>query len=78
MKTFSQIALIVVGLGVIYFGGHLLLQREMNEFAFQKDLLATFKADYHWRSMGVAYGGIAAVIVGAVMMAVAAIVARLG
>ncbi|CUU22211.1 ABC-type multidrug transport system permease subunit [Bradyrhizobium sp. JR7.2] len=78
MKLFSQIMLIVVGLGVIYFGCNLLFQHETNEFAFQKNLLATFQTEYHWRSIGVAYGGIATVIVGAAMMAVAAIVARLG
>lgn len=36
MKLFSQIMLIVVGLGVIYFGCNLLFQHETNEFAFQK------------------------------------------
>jgi hypothetical protein len=77
MKIFSQLMLIVVGLGVILAGFQLLFQHETNELAFQNNLLAVFKTEYHWRTIGIAYGGIAAVVVGAAMMAVSAIVARL-
>lgn len=78
MKRFSQFALMAVGLGVIITGLWLMHEHQANEFDFQKRLLNYMTTEYHWRSIGVAYGGIAAVVVGAVMMAVAAIVARFG
>jgi uncharacterized membrane protein YdfJ with MMPL/SSD domain len=78
MRVFSQLMLMAVGLGVIYAGFQLLFQHETNELAFQNNLLAVFKTEYHWRAIGAAYGGTAAVIVGAAMMVVAAFLARLG
>jgi hypothetical protein len=78
MKEYSQAALLVVGIGVIGAGFTLMFLHQSNEFEFQKSLLAVFRTDFHWRSIGTPYGGIAAVIVGAVMVAVAAITARFG
>ena len=77
MKVFSQIVLLLVGIGVIYAGFEVLLQHQASEFEFWKCLLAVFQTGYHLQAIDVPYGGIVAVIVGAVMIAIAAIVARL-
>lgn len=78
MKPFLQFTLMIVGFGVIVTGLVLMFDHQAKEFAFQNSLLSYMKTEYHWRSIGVAYGGIAAIAVGAAMMAVAAIVARIG
>jgi drug/metabolite transporter (DMT)-like permease len=77
MKRFSQAALMVVGFGVIVAGVLLIFRHEDYEVAFQNHLLSEFHGDYHWRSIGNAYTGIGAIVVGALMMAVSAVVARL-
>ena len=81
MKVFSQIVLILVGLGVIYAGFNLLFDYQREQFAFENRLLTVYNTDFHWHqwlSTGDAYIGVAAVAVGAAMMVVAAITARLG
>jgi hypothetical protein len=78
MRPLSQIALIAAGVGVIIAGCVLMFNHQSQQAAFQNSLLAMFKTEYHWRSIGDAYTGIAAVAVGAGMMAVGAIVARFG
>ena len=76
MKVFSQIVLLFVGIGVIYAGFEVLRQHQASEFEFQKSLLNVFQTGYHLQAIDVPYGGIAAVVVGAVMIVIAAIVAR--
>lgn len=78
MKLWSQIALVIVGISVIIVGVVLMFKHQAYENAFQHHLLAAFGHDYHWRSVGDAYTGIAAVTVGALMMTAAAIMARFG
>jgi hypothetical protein len=77
MKRFSQAALMLVGFGVIVAGVVLMFKHQEYEVAFQNHLLSEFHGDYHWRSIGDAYTGIGAIVVGASMMAVSAVVARL-
>ena len=78
MKVISQSVLLVVGIGVIYGGFQVMCQHQAREFEFQNSLLKVFQTGYHLQPIDVPYGGIAAVVVGAVMIAVAAIVARSG
>jgi hypothetical protein len=74
-KPLSQITLMAVGLGVIVVGLVLMFKHQSQQVMFQNNLLAVLKTDYHWLSIGDTYTGIAVVAVGAVMMAISAIVA---
>jgi ABC-type phosphate transport system permease subunit len=76
MKSFYHIALMIVGFGVVVTGLVLMFRHQSQQAMFQDHLLATFKTDYHWRSIGDTYAGIAALAIGAVMMSIGAIVAR--
>ena len=76
MKQFSQGALLAAGVGLIVAGLVLMFTHQSQEVAFQNHLLDKYNDNYHWRSVGDAYFGISAIIVGGVMMAVAAVVAR--
>ncbi|MCP3440389.1 hypothetical protein [Bradyrhizobium sp. CCGUVB14] len=76
MKITAQVALMIMGIAVIVVGVVLMFRHQSQEAMFQDHLLAVFNTDYHWRSIGDAYSGIAAVAVGAVMMAVSALAAR--
>lgn len=78
MRRFSEGALLVVGVLVVAAGVTLMFGYPMAELKFQHHLLDVFQKDYHWdhwRSIGEHYTGFAglgAVIVGALMMALAA------
>jgi len=76
MKEFSQGALLAAGVGVIVAGLVLMFMHQNHEVAFQLHLLDKYNDNYHWRSVGDAYFGVSGIVVGGVMMAVAAIVAR--
>jgi multisubunit Na+/H+ antiporter MnhB subunit len=76
MKEFSQGALLAAGVGVIVAGLVLMFMHQNHEVAFQLHLLDKYNDNYHWRSVGDAYFGVSAIVVGGVMMAAAAIVAR--
>ena len=76
MKGFSQGALLGAGVVLIIVGVVLMFTHQTQEVAFQHHLLDKYNDNYHWRSVGDAYFGVSAVVVGGVMMAVAAIVAR--
>ena len=76
MKEFSQGAVLVAEIGLIVAGVVLMFMHQSYEATFQGYLLHEFHDNYHWRSFGDAYYGVSAIVVGAVMMAVAAIVAR--
>ena len=76
MKEFSQGAVLVAGIGLVVAGVVLMFTHQSYEATFQGYLLYEFHDNYHWRSVGDAYFGVSAIVVGGVMMAVAAIVAR--
>jgi drug/metabolite transporter (DMT)-like permease len=68
--------LLVAGIGVIVIGVILMFTHQSHEVEFQQALLAKFGSDYHWRSVGDTFTGVAALVVGALMMAVAALAPR--
>lgn len=76
MKGFSQGALLGAGVVLIIVGVVLMFTHQNHEVAFQNHLLDKYNDNYHWRSVGDAYFGVSAIVVGGVMMAVAAVVAR--
>jgi drug/metabolite transporter (DMT)-like permease len=76
MKGFSLGALLGTGAVLILVGVVLMFTHQNHEVAFQLRLLDKYNDNYHWRSVGDAYFGVSAIIVGGVMMAVTAIVAR--
>ena len=77
MKQFSQGALLVVGFGLVVVGVMLMFRHQEHQATFQNHLLSEFHGDYHWRSIGDPYIGLGAAAVGALTMAVGAVVARL-
>ena len=76
MKEFSLGALLGTGAILIIVGVALMFTHQNQEVAFQLHLLDKYNDNYHWRSVGDAYFGVSGIVVGGVMMAVAAIVAR--
>jgi hypothetical protein len=77
LNRFLQVTLAVIGIGVIAAGLTLIFIHEQDELGFQVLLLwkSASADDYHWRSIGNSYAGIAAVAIGSLMMAVAAVIA---
>jgi ABC-type phosphate transport system permease subunit len=76
MKELSLGSLLVVGIGLTIVGVVLMFTHQYYQANFQGYLLHEFHDNYHWRSFGDAYYGVSAIVVGGVMVAVAAIVAR--
>jgi drug/metabolite transporter (DMT)-like permease len=76
MKYVPAAALLLVGIAVIGVGIVLMFKHQQYEADFQNHLLSEFHGDYRWRSIGDDHAGLGAVVVGAVMMAVSAMLAR--
>jgi drug/metabolite transporter (DMT)-like permease len=76
MKQVPAVALLLVGIGVIVVGVVLMFKHQQYEADFQNHLLSEFHGDYRWRSIGDDHAGLGAVVVGALMMTVSAVVAR--
>ena len=76
MKRLAEGALLGVGFCVIVVGLVLMFKHQILQAKFQNHLLSVFNADYKWHSIGEDYAGVATAIVGALMMAFSAVVAR--
>lgn len=68
--------LMLMGIAVITIGGVLMFCQQAQEAHFQELLLSKFGHDYHWRSVGGTYTGLGALVVGALMMVLAALSPR--
>lgn len=73
MKRLSEFALLAGGVALMVVGGVLMFMHQYYETNFQAKLLETFGQEYHWRPMGDASFGVSAIVVGALMVAVSAI-----
>jgi uncharacterized protein YjeT (DUF2065 family) len=77
MRQYSEAALLVAGIALVVVGAVLMFMHQDHEANFQQHLLDKFGPDYHWRSVGGAYFGLGAIIVGAFLMTASALVGLL-
>jgi uncharacterized protein YjeT (DUF2065 family) len=77
MRQYSEAALLVAGIALVVVGAVLMFMHQDYEANFQQHLLDKFGPDYHWRSVGGAYFGLGAIIVGAFLMTASALVGLL-